>query len=109
MRSFVFKQKIIEGNRRTSKKRAASGSACLHHTRATYVPPHLHDRSPSSNFPAPPHAAPSLGNDRVGYRGLWVVVDGGGGSRLDHGVVVEEEVVVGIIKVVGGNARGSSM
>ncbi|KAJ6306727.1 hypothetical protein OIU78_021942 [Salix suchowensis] len=28
-------------------------------------------------FPAPPHAAPSLGNDRVGYRGLWVVVDGG--------------------------------
>jgi hypothetical protein len=44
-------------------------------------------------------------------------VDGsrwGGGSRLDYGAVVlvveeVEDVVVGIIKVVGGTARGSSM
>ncbi|KAL3592641.1 hypothetical protein D5086_011281 [Populus alba] len=75
----------------------------------------LHDRSPSSDSLAPPYAAPSLGNDCVGYSGpvggsRWP----GGGSRLDYGAVVlvveeVEDVVVGIIKVVGGTARGSSM
>ena len=75
----------------------------------------LHDRSPSSNSLAPPYAAPSLRNDCVGYSGpmggsRWP----GGGSRLDYGAVVlvveeVEDVVVGIIKVVGGTARGSSM
>lgn len=74
----------------------------------------LHDRSPSSNSLAPPYAAPSLGNDCVGYRGPVGGSRWGGGSRLDYGAVVlvveeVEDVVVGIIKVVGGTARGSSM
>jgi hypothetical protein len=74
----------------------------------------LHDRSPSSNSLAPPYAAPSLGNDCVGYSGPVGGSRWGGGSRLDYGAVVlvveeVEDVVVGIIKVVGGTARGSSM
>ncbi|CAK7342237.1 unnamed protein product [Dovyalis caffra] len=55
-------------------------------TRATYIPPHLRNLPPSSDSLAPPPAAPSLGNDRVGYAGpaggsRW----GGGGSRPDYG------------------------
>ena len=66
----------------SASENAASGSSGPRPTRATYIPPHLRNRPPSSDFLAPPPAAPSLGNDRVGYGGpaggsRW---GGGGGS-----------------------------
>ncbi|KAJ6303994.1 hypothetical protein OIU77_017803 [Salix suchowensis] len=69
-----------------SENAAASGSSGPRPTRATYILPHLRNQPPSSAFLAPPPAAPSLGNDHVGYSGpvggyRW----GGGGSRPDHG------------------------
>ncbi|KAJ6923863.1 hypothetical protein NC652_017242 [Populus alba x Populus x berolinensis] len=73
----------------SASENAASGSSGPRPTRATYIPPHLRNRPPSSDFLAPPPAAPSLGNDRVGYGGpaggsRW---GGGGGSasKLDSG------------------------
>ncbi|KAJ6914459.1 hypothetical protein NC651_016662 [Populus alba x Populus x berolinensis] len=66
----------------SASENAASGLSGPRPTRATYIPPHLRNRPPSSDFLAPPPAAPSLGNDRVGYGGpaggsRW---GGGGGS-----------------------------
>ncbi|GAV86147.1 DEAD domain-containing protein/Helicase_C domain-containing protein [Cephalotus follicularis] len=36
-------------------------------TRATYVPPHLRNRPPSSDAPAPSYSAPTPANDLIGY------------------------------------------
>ncbi|TQD85721.1 hypothetical protein C1H46_028773 [Malus baccata] len=54
--------------------------------RSTYVPPHLRNRPPSSDAPAPSQPAPLPANDRVGYNGpapgpAW----GAGSSRRDVG------------------------
>ncbi|OUZ99505.1 Helicase [Macleaya cordata] len=53
-------------------------------SRSSYVPPHLRNRPPSSEPPAPAYTGPSSGNDRSGYGppvggGRW------GGPRADVG------------------------
>ncbi|KAJ6382339.1 hypothetical protein OIU77_030900 [Salix suchowensis] len=71
----------------SASENAASGLSGLRPTRATYIPPHLRNRPPSSDFLAPPPAAPSLGNDRVGYGGPagGSRRGGGGASKSDFG------------------------
>ncbi|KAJ6743108.1 DEAD-BOX ATP-DEPENDENT RNA HELICASE 52B-RELATED [Salix viminalis] len=71
----------------SASENAASGLSGPRPTRATYIPPHLRNRPPSSDFLAPPPAAPSLGNDRVGYGGPagGSRRGGGGASKPDFG------------------------
>jgi ATP-dependent RNA helicase DDX3X len=50
-------------------------------TRSTYVPPHLRNRPPVSDSPAPAYSGPVSSNDRPGYGGSrW-----SGGPRNDSG------------------------
>lgn len=53
--------------------------------RSTYVPPHLRNRPPSSDPPAPLNTAPSPASDRVGYGGPSAGSRWAGGSRPDFG------------------------
>ncbi|PON76194.1 DEAD-box ATP-dependent RNA helicase [Parasponia andersonii] len=52
---------------------------------STYVPPHLRNRSPSSDAPAVSHSGRSPTVDRTGYSGPAAVSRWGGGSRPDFG------------------------
>ncbi|XP_062013757.1 DEAD-box ATP-dependent RNA helicase 37-like [Rosa rugosa] len=63
----------------SSANSAASGAPTAGApSRSTYVPPHLRNRPPSSDPPAPAYSAPA-GNDRGGYGGSrW------GGGRNDN-------------------------
>lgn len=57
--------------------------------RSTYVPPHLRNRPPSSDPPAPSHSvpapAPAPAGDRVGYGGPSAGPRWAGASRPDYG------------------------
>ncbi|KAF8396019.1 hypothetical protein HHK36_017631 [Tetracentron sinense] len=52
--------------------------------RSSYVPPHLRNRPPSSDPPAPAYSGPSSGNDRSGY-GASPAGNRWGGPRTDGG------------------------
>ncbi|KAJ9184644.1 hypothetical protein P3X46_004348 [Hevea brasiliensis] len=54
-------------------------------TRATYVPPHLRNRTPSTDLPASSPAVQSQFNDRVGYGGPGGGSRGAGAPRPDYG------------------------
>ncbi|XP_065855742.1 DEAD-box ATP-dependent RNA helicase 37-like [Euphorbia lathyris] len=71
----------------TASSASSGNNSSSRPTRSTYVPPHLRNRTPSSEVSAPPPAAaPSPANDRVGSYGgpaggsRWT-----GGSRQDFG------------------------
>ncbi|GFY93591.1 P-loop containing nucleoside triphosphate hydrolases superfamily protein [Actinidia rufa] len=83
---------------------AASGSSNIngpggapHPGRSSYVPPHLRNRPPASDPPAPSYSGPTSGNDRLGYGGPTSELRSGG-SRPDYG----HQGYVG----VGGRGRG---
>ncbi|GFY93595.1 P-loop containing nucleoside triphosphate hydrolases superfamily protein [Actinidia rufa] len=83
---------------------AASGSSNIngpggapHPGRSSYVPPHLRNRPPASDPPAPSYSGPTSGNDRLGYGGPTSELRSGG-FRPDYG----HQGYVG----VGGRGRG---
>ncbi|KAK6126828.1 hypothetical protein DH2020_039421 [Rehmannia glutinosa] len=80
-------------------------------TKPAYVPPHLRNRTPASEPPAPSLGGLPSGNDRSGYGGptsgsRWAVL----GLILDvrDMVVVAAEAVVGVAEVVGVVGIGRS-
>ncbi|OAY40663.1 DEAD-box ATP-dependent RNA helicase 11 isoform X1 [Manihot esculenta] len=74
-------------------------------TRATYVPPHLRNRTPSADLPAasPAAQAQPQANDRVGYGGPPGGSRWAGGSRPDYG-----RQAYGSGGRTGGGSSGSS-
>ncbi|KAF2286252.1 hypothetical protein GH714_012613 [Hevea brasiliensis] len=67
----------------SSANNASVGTTSAAPARSTYVPPHLRNRVPSSDPPAPAYSGPASSNDRQGYGGPASSNDrqGYGGSR----------------------------
>ncbi|KAH7512349.1 DEAD-box ATP-dependent RNA helicase 37 [Ziziphus jujuba] len=64
---------------------SSNNNGSSHLPRSRYVPPHLRNRPPSSDPPAPSYSAPPPPGDRVGYGGPSAGPRWAGPSRPDYG------------------------